>query len=78
MAVEVKIMKINLTSAQETSTGFKAKKLRVARLLTQQELADMADVSLGEVDLFERNLPVPLDTKRRILKELWAKKAGSD
>jgi len=43
-------------------------------LLTQPELADMVGVSVEEVDLFERNLPVALDARRRILKELWAKK----
>ena len=78
LPVEVKSMKSDLTLLQETSMGFKARKLRVTKLLTQQELADMAGVSLEEVDLFERSLPVQLDARRRILKELWARKAGSD
>ena len=66
-----------LTIDQETSLGFKARKLRVSLLLTQQELASIAGVSQEEVDLFEHNLPIRLDVKRRLLKELWAKKASS-
>ena len=63
------------TFTQESSPGFKARKLRVSSLMTQQELADMAGVSQEEVNLFERDLPLPLDSKRKILKELWARKA---
>lgn len=54
------------------SAGQKARRLRIANLLTQQELAELASVPPGHVDLLERNLPVPLDSRRRILKELWA------
>jgi len=68
-------MKRVTTSALESSVGFKARRLRISQLLTQQELANLAGVFLEEVDLFERNLPLPLDAKRKILKELWAKKA---
>jgi len=64
------------TSARESSIGFKARKLRIAQLLTQQELANMAGVSPEEVDLFEHNQPVPLDSRRKILKELWARKVS--
>ncbi len=64
------------TLARESSIGFKAKRLRISQRLTQRELANLAGVSLEEVDLFEHNLPIPLDSKRKILKELWAKKAG--
>ena len=63
-----------LTFTRESMLGFKARKLRIAQHLTRQELADMAGVSLEAVDLFEHNLPLPLDNKRRILKELWAEK----
>ena len=65
-----------LTFEQETSLGFKARKLRVLLGLTQQALAGMAGVSPDEVYLFEHNLPVRLDAKRRLLKELWARRAG--
>ena len=68
-------MKTVLTFARESSIGFKAARTRISIQLTQQELADMAGVSLEEVDLFEHNLPVPLDARRRILKALWARKA---
>jgi len=64
-----------VTFTQKSSVGFKARRLRLSHLLTQRELADMAGVSPEEVNLFERNLPIPLDAKRRILKELWARKA---
>ena len=74
LLVEVNIMETALTSVQEASMGFKARKLRVSRLLTQQELADIAGVSLEEVNSFERNLPVPLDARRKVHKALWARK----
>jgi transcriptional regulator with XRE-family HTH domain len=63
-----------LTFTRESSIGFKVKRLRISQLLTQRELADMAGVSPKEVDLFEHNLPLPLDTRRKILRELWARK----
>lgn len=62
------------TPRQEPSLGIKVKRLRLSSLLTQKELADLAGVSREEVNLFERGLPLPLDSKRKILKELWAKK----
>ena len=68
-------MEADLALAQEDSIGFKSRRLRISKLLTQRELAEIADVSIEEVDLFEHNRPVPLDARRRILKELWALKA---
>ena len=67
-----------LTFTRESLLGFKSRKLRISMHISQQELADMAGVSLEAVDLFEHNLPLALDYKRRILRELWAKKARSD
>jgi DNA-binding XRE family transcriptional regulator len=61
----------------EPSMGVKVKRLRLSRLLTQQELADEAGVSRAEVNRFEHGLPLPLNSKRKILKELWASKAGN-
>jgi transcriptional regulator with XRE-family HTH domain len=58
--------------SQESSPGFKVRKLRLSRLLTQKELADITGISQEEVDLFEQNLPVRLEAKRKLLKELWA------
>jgi len=68
-------MKSVLTLAQGSLLGFKARNLRISEGLSRQELADMAGVSLEEVDLFEQNLPVPVDARRKMLKELWAKKS---
>jgi DNA-binding XRE family transcriptional regulator len=68
-------MKATTTLIDSSSTGVKVKRLRISFLLTRQELADLAGVPGEHVDLLERNLPVPLDSKRRILKELWAIKA---
>ena len=59
------------------SLGFKAKRLRVSQMLTQQELANVTGVSREEVDLFEQNLPVRLDAKRKLIKELWVRKVRS-
>ena len=64
-----------VTLTRESSAGYVARRARLARRMTQQELAGLAGVSRESVDLFERGLPVPLDIRRRLLKELWANKA---
>jgi DNA-binding transcriptional regulator YiaG len=69
LLVEVKIMSTTPTYTQESSLGAKVRRLRLSSLLTQKELADLACVSQEEVNLFERGLPLPLDSKRKILKE---------
>ena len=61
-----------ITFARESSIGPWAGSVRVALQLTQKELADIAGVSQEDVDLFEHNLPVGLDVKRKLIKELWA------
>jgi len=61
-----------VTSTQESALGPWSRSVRMALQLTQQELANMAGVSLEEIDLFEHNLPVRLDARRKLLKELWA------
>ena len=63
-----------LTFPRASLLGFKARKLRIAENITQQEVADKAGVTVESVDLFEHNLPLPLDFKRRILQVLWAEK----
>jgi transcriptional regulator with XRE-family HTH domain len=63
-----------LTLNHESLLGTQARKLRIAQHLSQQELADTAGVSVEAVGLFEHNLPLPLDNKRKILRELWAEK----
>jgi len=65
-------MKAAPTLIRNSSMGLKVKRLRISSLLTQRELADLAGVPQEQVDLLERNLPLPLDSKRRILRELWA------
>jgi transcriptional regulator with XRE-family HTH domain len=66
----------SITFTRESSLGSKARRLRTDQNLTQQELAEVVGVSQEEVDLFECGLPVPLDIRRRLLKELWARKAS--
>lgn len=63
-----------LSFTRESKLGSKVRKLRIAKGFTQQEVADMAGVPVDSLDLFEHNLPMPLDYKRRILKVLWARK----
>ena len=65
-----------LTVEPATPLGFKVRKVRLSLMLTRRELANLAGVSPEELYLFEHNLPVRLDARRRLLKELWAKKAG--
>jgi transcriptional regulator with XRE-family HTH domain len=63
-----------LTFTRESKLGFKARRLRIAEHITQRELAEMAGVTVEAVDLFEHNLPLPLDFKRRILRVLYSRK----
>jgi transcriptional regulator with XRE-family HTH domain len=60
----------------KASNGNKARKQRIASLLTRRELADLAGIPVEHVSLFEQDLPVPLDSRRRILRQLWSKKNG--
>ena len=66
-----------VTFAQESSVGYWARSVRIAMQLTQQKLADSAGVSQEDVDLFEHNLPVRLDARRKLLRELWAARRAS-
>ena len=65
-----------LSVAQKPWIGLEAKRIRLALLLTQHEPATIAGVTLEEVDLFEHGLSVRLDVRLKILRELWARKAG--
>jgi transcriptional regulator with XRE-family HTH domain len=60
----------------KASAGSKARQQRVARLLTRRELADLAGIPVEHVSLYEQDLPVPLDSRRRIMRELWSRKNG--
>jgi len=68
-------MSVALSIAQKPWIGLEAKRLRQALFLTQHELATIAGVTLEEVDLFEHGLPVRLDVKLKILREVWLRKA---
>ena len=70
------IMSPLLSIDQKPSLGLEAKRIRLTLPLTQHELATIAGVSLKEVDLFEHNLPVQVDVKLKILRELWARQVG--
>jgi DNA-binding XRE family transcriptional regulator len=72
---EVKDMASVQISTREPSIAAQARKLRLSRLITQEELAAAAGVSREEVNRLEQGLPLILNSKRKILKELWAKKA---
>jgi transcriptional regulator with XRE-family HTH domain len=56
----------------ELNTGEWARTVRIARNLSQSDLAIKCGVSSREVHLFEKNEPVRMDVKLRLLQELWA------
>jgi transcriptional regulator with XRE-family HTH domain len=68
-------MTTTITHSKETKIGSEACRLRISLLITRSELAAMAGVSIETINDFEQDLPVPLDYRRRILKELWAIKS---
>ncbi|HEY97108.1 MAG TPA: helix-turn-helix transcriptional regulator [Dehalococcoidia bacterium] len=61
-------------SSRKPSVAAQAKKLRLSCLLTQEELAVAAGVTREEVNRLEHGFPLVLDSKRKILKELWSRK----
>lgn len=63
-----------ITYTQESSIGPWARRMRMTLQMTQQELADMCGVSEEDVDSFEHNLPVRMDAKHKLLKQLWAER----
>ena len=67
-------LRATLAPARNYKVGYKIREMRLSRMLTRQQLADMAGVPREQVTLFEQNLPVALDYKRRILKELFTRK----
>ena len=56
--------------------GFWARNLRIYLEIKPKELAKLADVHPKAVDLLEKNQPLPLADKRKILAALYAKKAS--
>jgi len=63
-------------ASQATYTAGQSKTRDPAARALMKELADEAGVTRTEVNRFERGLPLPLNSKRKILKELWAVKAS--
>jgi DNA-binding XRE family transcriptional regulator len=63
-----------LTYSDRMSLGSLARAVRENLVITSQELGDLAGVSSEAVEAFENNQPVPLDARRKILKELWTLK----
>jgi hypothetical protein len=63
-----------LTRPHETKIGSEARRLRLSLRLSRAEVAALAGVFEQTVNLFEHDLPVALDYRRRILKQLWALK----
>ncbi len=61
-----------MVDTKHEKMGIMARKVRISLRLTQQQLADRTGISREAVYLFEHNLPVYLDARRKILKELWA------
>jgi DNA-binding XRE family transcriptional regulator len=74
LLTEAKVMANVQISTRQPSIAAQARKLRLSRLLTQEELAAAAGVSKEDVNRLERGLPLIMDSKRKILKELWARK----
>jgi hypothetical protein len=68
-------MTVALALNHRATAGSLVKRLRISAFLNKQDLADMASVPPEHVNHFELDLPVPLDSRRRILRVLWAIKA---
>ena len=64
--------KVRAFAMPELKPGDWAKNVRESRKLTQSDLAQRCGVSLHEVNSFEKNHPVKLEVKLRLLHELWA------
>ena len=68
-------MREALSINQKTSFGQMLKNIRTSLQLTQQEVSERFGVSVEDVDLFERDLPVRLGTKIKILRQLYIPQA---
>ncbi len=62
------------TVIQPETVGSRARRLRLALRLTQYELSSRSGVPRAAISSFEHNIPVVLDARRRIFKELFALK----
>ncbi len=68
----VKLCERTINVIPEPYLGEWARSVRLALDLTQLELAKRCGVTLYEVYLFERNQPIRLEAKIKLLKELRA------
>lgn len=64
-----------LSIDQPKSFGKMLKNIRASLQLTQREVAERFGVTTKEVGLFEHDLPVRLDAKLKILRQLYPAKA---
>ena len=60
-----------LSIDQQISFGQMLRNIRTSLQLTQREVAERLGVTTKEVGLFERGLPVRLDAKLKILRQLY-------
>ena len=64
-----------LLAEQVSSLGFKARVKRVARLMTQEELAELVGVSREDVSLLESGETLAPETAQRLLIHLGINRA---
>ncbi len=64
-----------ISLAHEPSVGFHTREMRARLGLTPQALSRTAGVSEEDIKLLDRNLPVELGVKIRVLKLLWEQTA---
>jgi transcriptional regulator with XRE-family HTH domain len=69
---------VTINSVTTNTLGDCARKVRIGLGLSQQQLADMTGISKDAVYQFEHHLPVILDSRRKILRELWAIKTARE
>lgn len=67
-------MNATLVEKKLKKNGVPVRLLRMAAGLSPAKLAELAEVPLEHVTGFERGYPVPLDSRRRLLRILWAGK----
>ncbi len=61
-----------IASPSAVHNAFNVRRLRRAASLTRMQLAEVASVPPEHIASFEKGYPIPLDSKRRILRALWA------
>jgi DNA-binding XRE family transcriptional regulator len=64
----------NILDVQRMTFADSMRKLRISKQLTQRDLARLAMVCWEDIDKIEHGIPLPLETKLKILKVLYAKK----